>query len=137
MRAAPPGAAASSAATPIAFDATMKFTPRAGISWNPGLGRFMLSLVYDPTPETPNEGTRFFGGLMVLVSPEPWGPWQTVFSSEGNAWPGGSSTPGCGPTEWGSGERADIPTKFMSPDGKTFHLFSSGGDCLSIARGRP
>jgi hypothetical protein len=113
----------------------MRFTPRAGMSWNPGLNRFMLSLVYDPTPATPNEGTRFHGGLMVLVSSEPWGPWQTVFSSEGNTWPGGTSTPECESTEWGSGERADIPTKYMSSDGKTFYLFSSGGDCLSIARG--
>jgi hypothetical protein len=24
----------------------------------------------------------------------------------------------------------------MSADGRTFYLFSSGGDCLSIARGR-
>jgi hypothetical protein len=69
------------------------------------------------------------------VSPSPWGPWQTVFSSDGHTWPGGISTLGCGSTEWGSGERADIPTKYMSPDGNSFYLFSSGGDCLSIARG--
>jgi hypothetical protein len=123
------------AATPIFFEPDTRFTPRAGMSWNAGLGRFMLSLVYDPTPGTPNEGTRFYGGLMVLVSSQPWGPWQTVFSSDGDTWPGGTSTSECGSTEWGSGERADIPTKFMSPDGRTFYLFSSGGDCLSIARG--
>ena len=125
----------ASAATPILFESAMKFTPRAGMSWNPGIERFMLSLVYDPTPDTPNEGTRFYGGLMVLVSPQPWGPWQTVFSSDGLTWPGGTSTLGCGSTDWGSGERADIPTKYISADGRTFYLFSSGGDCLSIARG--
>jgi hypothetical protein len=113
----------------------MSFTPRAGMSWNRGLGRFMLSLVYDVTPDTPNEGTRFYGGLTVLTSPKPWGPWEIVFSSGSNVWPGGSSTTTCGSTNWGSGERADIPTKYMSADGKTFYLFSSGGDCLSIARG--
>jgi hypothetical protein len=122
-------------ATAIVFMSAMKFTPRAGMSWNPGIGRFMLSLVYDVTPATPNEGTRFYGGLMVLVSSEPWGPWQTVFSSGELTWPGGTSTPACGSTGWGSGERADIPTKYMSPDGRSFYLFSSGGDCLSIARG--
>jgi hypothetical protein len=58
-----------------------------------------------------------------------------VFSSESEAWPGGSSTAACAATGWGSGERADIPTKYMSADGRTFYLFSSGGDCLSIARG--
>jgi len=77
---------------------------------------------------------RFLGGLTVLVSSNPWGPWQTVFSS-GGTWPGGNSTSACGSTKWGSGERADIPTKYMSADGRTFYLFSSGGDCLSIARG--
>jgi hypothetical protein len=125
----------AAAATPIFLEAGTQFTPRAGMSWNPGLGKFMLSLVYDPTPATPNEGTRFYGGLMVLVSSQPWGPWQTVFSSGSVSWPGGTSAPACGSTDWGSGERADIPTKYMSPDGKTFYLFSSGGDCLSIARG--
>jgi hypothetical protein len=122
-------------ATPVVFQPEKKFTPRAGMSWNPGLARFMLSLVFDPTPATPNEGTRFHGGLMVLVSPEPWGPWQIVFSSDDLTWPGGTSTPACGSTAWGSGERADIPTKYISPDGRTVYLFSSGGDCLSIARG--
>lgn len=131
----PAWCASPAEATPMFFESEMRFTPRAGMSWNPGIKRFMLSLVYDPTPTTPNEGTRFFGGLEVLVSPQPWGPWQTVFSSDGQTWPGGTSTLACGATNWGSGERADIPTKYMSPDGRTFYLFSSGGDCLSIARG--
>ncbi len=131
----PAWCSARSAATPIFYASGTGFTPRAGMSWNPGIQRFMLSLVYDPTSATPNEGTRFYGGLMVLVSSQPWGPWQTVFSSESLTWPGGTSTAACGSTAWGSGERADIPTKFMSSDGRTFYLFSSGGDCLSIARG--
>jgi hypothetical protein len=118
----------------ILFMSGKKFAARAGMSWNPGLGKFMLSLVYDPTPSTTGDSPRFFGALMVLVSPKPWGPWQTVFSS-GSTWPGGTSTTGCGSTGWGAGDRADIPTKYMSSDGKTFFLFSSGGDCLSIARG--
>jgi hypothetical protein len=131
---APAWCTSSTAATPILFRSGGTFTPRAGMSWNPGLGRFMLSLVYDPTPDTTDDSPRFFGALMVLVSANPWGPWQTVFSS-GSTWPGDSSTSACGATGWGAGERADIPTKYMSADGKTFFLFSSGGDCLSIARG--
>ena len=118
----------------IFFLSGKKFRPRAGMSWNPGLGKFMLSLVYDPTPATTTDNTRFVGGLMVLVSAHPWGPWETVFSSVGT-WPGGTSSSACGTTGWGAGERADIPTKYISSDGKTFYLFSSGGDCLSIARG--
>lgn len=118
----------------IIFKSARRFTPRAGMSWNPGLGKFMLSLVYDPTPSTTGDSPRFYGGLMVFVSAHPWGPWQKVFAS-GGTWPGGTSTSTCGSTRWGAGERADIPTKYMSADGKTFYLFSSGGDCLSIARG--
>jgi hypothetical protein len=132
---APGWCTARGAALNIFFEAGKEFTPRAGMSWNPGLGKFMLSLVYDRTPSTPNEGTRFYGGLQVLVSANPWGPWETVFSSGNDIWPGGTSTATCGPTGWGSGERADIPTKYISADGKTFYLYSSGGDCLSIARG--
>jgi hypothetical protein len=124
----------STSARSVLFRSGRKFRPRAGMSWNPGLRRFMLSLVFDPTPATTTDNTRFVGGLMVFVSANPWGPWQTVFSSAGT-WPGGTSSSACGPTGWGAGERADIPTKYMSSDGKTFFLFSSGGDCLSIARG--
>jgi hypothetical protein len=131
----PAWCSALSAATPIFHAPGMSFTPRAGMSWNPGIGRFMLSLVFDPAAGTSSPGTRFNGGLMVLASPQTWGPWQMVFSSEGETWPGGTSTAACGSTDWGSGERADIPTKYMSEDGRTFYLFSSGGDCLSIARG--
>ena len=117
----------------IIFVAGKSFTPRAGMSWNGPLRKYMLSLVFDPTPATTGD-SRFAGGLMVFLSANPWGPWETVFSSAGS-WPGGSSTTACGPTGWGTGERADIPTKYLSWDGKTFYLFSSGGDCLSIARG--
>jgi hypothetical protein len=124
----------AAAATPIVFQSDTRFTPRAGMSWNPGLNRFMLSLVYDPTSTTTDDSPRFFGGLMVLLSSTPWGSWQTVFSS-GSTRPGGISSSACGTTDWGAGERADIPTKYLSGDGRTFFLFSSGGDGLSIARG--
>jgi hypothetical protein len=130
----PAWCSAPSSAKYILFQSGRKFKPRAGMSWNPGLRKFMLSLAYDPTPTTTTDDTRFVGALMVLLSANPWGPWQTVFSS-GSAWPGGTSTTACGSTGWGAGDRADIPPKYMSSDGKTFFLFSSGGDCLSIARG--
>jgi len=130
----PAWCSAPAAATNILFQSEKKFKPRAAMSWNRALGKFMLVLVYDPTPTTTDDDTRFTGALMVLLSAKPWGPWQTVFSS-GSTWPGGASTSACNSTAWGAGDRADIPTKYMSADGKTFYLFSSGGDCLSIARG--
>jgi hypothetical protein len=129
----PKWCASRSAAKSIVFVANKMFTPRAGMSWNRPLGKFMLSLVFDPTPATSGD-SRFSGGLMVFLSPTPWGPWENVFSS-GGSWPGGTNTPACDAVGWGAGERADIPTKYISWDGKTFYLFSSGGDCLSIARG--
>jgi hypothetical protein len=133
--ASPAWCASPAQATSMLYRSAKHFNPRAGMSWNPGLGKFMLSLAFDPTPASTNDGgTRFFGGLMVFISSNPWGPWKSVFAS-GGVWPGGTSTVGCGSTRWGTGERADIPTKYMSADGKTFYLFSSGGDCLSIARG--
>jgi hypothetical protein len=125
----------SSSARHILYKSGKKFTARAGMDWNPGINKFMLTLVYDPTPATTGDSPRFYGGLMVLISGHPWGPWTMVFNS-GKTWPGGPSTTGCGKTNWGAGERAEIPSKYMSADGKTFYLFSSGGDCLSIARGR-
>jgi len=131
----PAWCSASSSAKNIFIKSGTQFRPRTGMSWNPGLGKFMLVLIYDPTPTTTGDDTRFNGALMVLTAPNPWGPWQTVFSSGSNTWPGGTSTTGCGATGWGAGDRADIPTKYISADGKTFYLFSSGGDCLSIARG--
>jgi hypothetical protein len=131
---APAWCADASGATQMIYKSAKKFYPRAGMSWNPGLRKFMLSLVFDPSPSTPDDTPRFNGGLMVFVGANPWGPWQNVFASSGT-WPGGSSTSVCGGTSWGAGERADIPPKYMSADGKTFYLFSSGGDCLSIARG--
>jgi hypothetical protein len=124
----------SSSARHILYKSGKKFTARAGMDWNPGIKKFMLTLVYDPSPATTDDSPRFNGGLMVLLSGHPWGPWTQVFNS-GKTWPGGPSTTACGKTNWGAGERAEIPSKYMSADGKTFYLFSSGGDCLSIARG--
>jgi len=132
---APAWCASSAAARPVLSRSAKKFAPRAGMTWNPGLRKFMLSLVFDPSPTTTGDSPRFFGGLMVFLSSNPWGPWQVVFNSN-KTWPGGTSTSTCGSTSWGAGERADIPSKYMSADGRTFYLFSSGGDCLSIARGR-
>ena len=65
----------------------------------------------------------------------PDGNLYTGYGDCGTTRPGGTSSSACGTTGWGAGERADIATKYLSSDGKTFFLFSSGGDCLSIARG--
>jgi len=64
---------------------------------------------------------RFAGGLAIYDAPEPWGPWTTVFFT----------------THWdvGPGETSSLPTKWISPDGRTIYLVFSGNDCFSVRRG--
>ncbi len=71
------------------------------------------------------------GGLnqfSIYDAPEPWGPWTTVFYTE--QWQGGVLSTGNG----GWGESQHIPTKWISPDGKTFHLVFAGDDSFSVMK---
>ena len=56
--------------------------------------------------------TRFEGGFGIYDAPEPWGPWTTAFH-----------TP-----YWGLGSTHGyrLPSKWISPDGRTMHLVFSG-----------
>lgn len=67
-----------------------------------------------------SEDPRFAGGLGIYDAPEPWGPWTTVYFTP--LW------------DVGPGETASIPTKWISPDGKSFWLVFSGDDCFSVRR---
>jgi hypothetical protein len=59
-------------------------------------------------------------GFGIFDAPEPWGPWTTVTYS---------------PT-WDvpPGEMCSLPTKWMSPDGRTVHLVFSGGDSFNVRK---
>jgi hypothetical protein len=86
---------------------------RSGISYNAGLKRYLwCQTIYD------EDDMRFKGGLGIFDSPEPWGPWTTVYYTE----------------QWdvGPGETSSFPTKWMSGDGKTCYLLFSGDDCFSV-----
>jgi hypothetical protein len=91
---------------------------RSGITYNAGLKRYLWSQVlhYSTHPQ----GQRFQGGFGIYDAPEPWGPWTTAFYTE----------------DWdvGPGESSSLPTKWMSPDGRTVHLASSGNDHFSVRR---
>jgi CubicO group peptidase (beta-lactamase class C family) len=89
---------------------------RSGISYNPGLKRYLWCQVL-PQSKDPR-GPRFQGGFGIYEAPEPWGPWATVFYTE----------------DWdvGPGETSSFPTKWMSADGKTLYLVFSGNDCFSV-----
>jgi len=89
---------------------------RAGITYNPGLKRYLwCQTIYG------KDDMRFKGGLGIFDAPEPWGPWTTVYFTE----------------EWdvGPGETSSLPTKWMSNDGKTCYLLFSGDDYFSVRRG--
>ena len=88
---------------------------RSGISYNAGLKRYLwCQTVYG------KEDMRFEGGIGIFESPEPWGPWRTVFYTE----------------KWdvGPGETSSMPPKWMSEDGRTCYLVFSGEDCFSVRK---
>ena len=89
---------------------------RAGITYNPGLKRYLwCQTIYG------KDDMRFKGGLGIFDAPEPWGPWTTVFYTEN--W------------DVGPGETSSLPTKWMSDDGKACYLLFSGDDCFSVRGG--
>jgi len=67
----------------------------------PGLQRYLLAVGYNHD-----------GGWGIFDAPEPWGPWTTVFHTE----------------YWGLGGTHGyrLPSKWISPDGKTLWLVFSG-----------
>lgn len=85
---------------------------RAGITYNPGLKRYLWCQTL------PGGSPRFAGGFGIYDAPEPWGPWTTVFFTE--AW------------DVGPGETSSLPTPWMSRDGLSVHLLFSGDDAFSI-----
>lgn len=87
---------------------------RSGITYNPTLGRYLWCQTL------PGDSPRFAGGFGIYDAPEPWGPWTTVFFAE----------------KWdvGPGETSSLPTKWMSPDGRSAHLVFSGDDYFSVRK---
>ena len=87
---------------------------RSGISYNASLNRYLWCQII------PGVDTRFEGGFGIYDAPEPWGPWSMVYFTE--SW------------DVGPGESSSIPTKWISDDGRTFHLVFSGDDHFSVRR---
>lgn len=88
---------------------------RSTISYHAPLGRYLWCQTL------PGDDPRFAGGLGIYDAPEPWGPWTTAYFAE--TW------------DVAPGETASIPTKWIVPDGRSFHLVFSGDDCFSVRRG--
>jgi CubicO group peptidase (beta-lactamase class C family) len=88
---------------------------RSGITYNAGLKRYLWCQTIHG-----EDDMRFKGGLGIFDSPEPWGPWTTVFYTEN--W------------DVGPGETSSFPTKWMSKDGRTCYVLFSGEDCFSVRK---
>ncbi|MCA9187157.1 MAG: hypothetical protein R3E01_25495 [Pirellulaceae bacterium] len=91
---------------------------RGSVSYNAGIGRFLYCQVLPQSRDA--RGPRYEGGFGIYESPEPWGPWRTVYFTE----------------HWdvGPGESSSLPTKWMSADGTSMYLVFSGDDCLSVRK---
>ncbi|NND34182.1 MAG: hypothetical protein HKN76_16465, partial [Saprospiraceae bacterium] len=89
---------------------------RSGITYNQGLDKFLWCQIIPLATES--KGPRFVGGLGIFESDNPWGPWHTVYYTR--RW------------DIGPGETMNIPSKWISKDGKTAHLVFSGDDFFSV-----
>ena len=78
---------------------------RVDAVYNAGLRRYLIALGYGHD-----------GGWGLFDAAEPWGPWTTVYHT----------------SYWGLGDTHGyrLPSKWISPDGRTMHMIFSG-------RGRP
>ncbi|SRR5579883_1915653 len=92
---------------------------RSSITYDSGLQRYLWVQIL-PGTEGKKADTRFEGGLAIYDSPEPWGPWTTVYFTE----------------KWdvAPGETASFPAKWMSTEGKSMYLVFSGEDCFSVRK---
>jgi len=87
---------------------------RHSVNWNPGISRYILWQTHF------TGDVRFAGGFAMFEAEDPWGPWTTIYYTE--SW------------DMGPGERAEIPSKWLSQDGKTGWLMSSTNDELTVRK---
>lgn len=93
---------------------------RSGISYNPGLDRYLWCHIIPDSSNGELRGPRFKGGLGIFESINPWGPWKTIFYT----------------LDWdiGPGETGSIPNKWISKDGKSCYYAFSGDDYFSVRK---
>lgn len=95
---------------------------RSAMTYNAALKRYLWwQQIPKPKGTTNDRGdTRFAGGFGIYDAPEPWGPWTTAYLTAD--W------------DFGPGEHADFPSKWMSPDGLTMYLVFSGSDAFCVRK---
>ncbi|MGF7078379.1 CubicO group peptidase (beta-lactamase class C family) [Mucilaginibacter sp. UYCu711] len=95
-------------------------TYRSGMTYDAPLKRYLWCQVIPLSGAKEEQGPRFKGGLGIFESPNPWGPWKTVYYTR----------------EWdmGPGESGSLPVNWMSKDGKSLYYLFSGNDSFSIRK---
>lgn len=89
---------------------------RMSVNYHPQLDRYLMCQIM---PESwHRHGQRFEGGFGIYESPQPWGPWSTVYFT--NHW------------DVGPGETASLPPNWAADN--VLHLVFSGDDCFSVRR---
>jgi hypothetical protein len=89
---------------------------RLDVTYNAPLQRYLMAM----------RSRAKAGGLnqfSIYDAATPWGPWTTVYYTTQTSTSSG-----------GWGESQQIPSKWLSSDGKTFYLVYSGGDALSVRK---
>ncbi len=94
---------------------------RMAVTFNCPLGRYLMTMRSRARAGGRNQ-------FSIYDAPEPWGPWTTVYYTE--EWEGQHLVSGSA----GWGEAQHIPSKWLSDDGRTFHLVFSGDDSFSVRR---
>lgn len=95
-----------------------KMTGQNHVSYNKGIGRYIMGNYSfidkegNPRPLHADEVERGPSQLTLFEAPEPWGPWSLFYKDD----------------NWGTyGDyQPNFPTKWMSEDGKTIYMVSSG-----------
>ena len=95
-------------------------TYRSGMTYDAPLKRYLWCQAIPLSGDKDQQGPRFRGGLGIFESPNPWGPWKTVYYTR----------------DWdmGPGESGSLPTNWISKNGKTLYYLFSGNDSFSVRK---
>lgn len=95
-------------------------TYRSGMTYDAPLKRYLWCQSIPLSGDKEEQGPRFKGGLGIFESPNPWGPWKTVYYTRN--W------------DMGPGESGSLPTNWISKNGKMLYYLFSGNDSFSVRK---
>ncbi|HEX8912942.1 MAG TPA: serine hydrolase [Humisphaera sp.] len=90
---------------------------RSGVTYWPAIKRYLwVQRVVAAGDRHPRGSVG--NGLAIFDAPNPWGPWTTVYNAD--RW------------DIDPGDSAVLPSKWLSPDGRTAHLVFAGRDSFCV-----